>query len=74
MGGVLKWILFATACVISWGWALFEMLSVGWSPCEQAGSCAMEGIIVAIVLLLLPTQVAIAAYLRHREKEQDGLQ
>ncbi|HET9638262.1 MAG TPA: hypothetical protein VFP12_03565 [Allosphingosinicella sp.] len=73
MGRVLKWILFALACLVSWGWALFELLAMGWSPCEQAGSCQREGIVVAIVLLLLPTQVAVAAYMRHREKEQDGL-
>jgi Zn-dependent protease with chaperone function len=71
---MLKWTLFAVACAISWGWAIFELLSTGWSPCERAGTCGSEGIVVAIVLLLLPTQVAVAAYLRHREKEQDRVE
>lgn len=74
MNRPLKWIAFAALCLLLWGWALFELFAMGWSPCEQAGTCGREGIVVTIVFLLLPAQIAVAAYMRHREKEQDRLQ
>ena len=74
MDRVLKWVVFVAVCLISWVWASFELFAMGWSSCEQAGSCASESIVVAIVLLLLPAQIAAAAYMRHREKEEDRAQ
>ena len=67
----LKWILFGVLCLLSWICALFFLFITGWASCSVAGSCVTDRIVIAGIILLIPTQVAIAVYLRQTEKDAE---
>jgi len=66
-----KWIFFFVACVASWLLAAIFIFVSGSAPCEAADSCTRDRIIGIIILLMLPLQAAIAAYMRYKEKEEE---
>lgn len=68
MGRLLKWTLFGILCLLSWACAVFFLLITGWASCSVTGWCVVDRIVIIGILLLLPVQVAIAVYLRQREK------
>lgn len=68
MSRFLKWTVFGVLCLLSWVCAVFYLFITGWAPCSVTGRCFSEGIVIIAIILLLPAQVAVAAYLRQREK------
>ena len=72
MSRLLKWTIFGVLCLLSWACAVFFLLITGWAPCSVTGKCVSDGIVIIGIILLLPAQVAVAAYLRQREKDADG--
>lgn len=66
MPGSAAWTLYWLFVLISWTSAAFLLLTTGWSPCEEAGTCLTDGIGVSVILLLLPLQAVLAALLQSR--------
>lgn len=63
-----KWALFFTICAMMWICALAFIFLSGSTSCELAGSCVRDRIVSILILLMLPSQAAAAAYLRHNER------
>ena len=72
MNRLLKWSIFGVLCLLSWACAVFFLLITGWAPCSVTGWCVADRIVILGIILMLPAQVAIAAFLRQREKDADG--
>ena len=72
MNRLLKWTGFALLCLVSWAAAGLFLLTSGWASCTVTGWCAVDRIAFIVIVLLLPSEVATAAYMRHREKEREG--
>jgi hypothetical protein len=68
----MKWVAFGLFCLLSWVAAAFFLLISGWAPCTVTGWCIADRIVFVIILLLLPAEVAVAAYMRHRERVRNG--
>ena len=68
MSRLLKWATFGVLCLVTWVCAVFFLLTTGWASCSVTGACVVDRIAIIGIVLLLPTQVAIAVYLRQREK------
>ncbi|MBB5718718.1 hypothetical protein FHR23_001641 [Stakelama sediminis] len=68
MNRLLKWTIFGILCLLSWACAVFFLLTTGWASCSVTGHCVMDRLVIGGILLLLPAQVAVAVYLRQREK------
>lgn len=69
MSRLLKWITFGVFCLFSWVCAVFILFITGWASCSVTGSCVADRIAVIGIILMLPAQIAIAVYLRQREKD-----
>lgn len=69
MPRVLKWVLFLILCIFAWICAAFYLLTIGWASCEVTGRCVIDRIVIGVILLMLPAQVAIAAYMRSEERD-----
>jgi len=72
MNRLLKWTTFGVLCLLSWACAVFFLLITGWASCSVTGWCVADRIVIIGIILLLPAQVAVAAYLRQREKDAGG--
>jgi len=69
MRSAIKWAIFGFLCIVSWICAGLFLLTTGWASCSVTGWCITDRIVIAGILLLLPAQVAVAAYLRRGGKD-----
>lgn len=65
----LIWVAFAFFVAISWTLAFLFLFTGGGAPCGETRSCVSDQIGVVIVLLLLPFQVGLAAFIKNRLKD-----
>lgn len=68
----LIWIAFWTFVIISWAAAGFYFFIAGWNSCESTGSCSTDMAVGLLTLLLMPAQVLLAVWLKHRQNEERG--
>lgn len=71
MPRLMKWIMFFTACGVAWLLAFGFIFLSGSTACEVAATCTRDRVIGVMILLMLPAQAALAAYLRSRERDGD---
>jgi hypothetical protein len=64
------WLLYWSFVGLSWPAAALFLFTGGWSSCTDRGSCLSDGIWNIIILLLLPIQAALAAWLRSVYEER----
>ena len=62
----LIWIAFWAFVMVSWAAAGFYWFITGWTSCHSTGSCATDGVVGVLTLLLMPIQVLLAVWLRQR--------
>lgn len=62
----LIWVAFAFFVASSWVLAFLFLLIGGGAPCSETGSCGSDQFGVVIVLLLLPFQAGLAAFIKNR--------
>lgn len=63
-----KWLTFVLVCALCWLGAVTYLLTIGWASCDVTHHCGADSFVIGLIVLMLPVQVAIAAFLRHREK------
>jgi hypothetical protein len=64
-----KWTLFWLFVVVSWMAVVFYLFISGWSPCAVTGTCIADRVVAVLALLLMPAQVLLAVYLKHRRAD-----
>lgn len=62
------WTVFVLFVILSWALAALFLITGGWSPCSEAGTCASERIGAIVIVLLLPLQAGLAAFIWSRLK------
>lgn len=60
----LAWALFWCFVLLSWPLAILFAFTGGWSPCAEAGTCFSDRVGAITIVLLLPLQAALAAFLK----------
>lgn len=63
------WLLFWLFVIISWTAVGFYLLVSGWAPCAKSGTCVVDGFVMVLALLIMPTQVLLAVYLKQRRSD-----
>ena len=66
---MLKWLLFWLFVIVSWAAVAFYLFISGWARCNVTGTCIADGLVVGLALLLMPSQVLIAIYLKQRRAD-----
>jgi hypothetical protein len=66
----VAWLLYWLFVLVSWLAAGIFLFTIGWASCKQTGSCVGDQIRVWLIVLLLPAQGGIAAWLRARYDAQ----
>jgi hypothetical protein len=62
----LVWTIFGIFVILSWSSAILFLFIAGHSPCGEIGTCTSDRIVGIAILLLLPAQAGIAAWIRFR--------
>ena len=68
----LIWVAFWAFVIVSWAAVGFYWFIAGWSSCKGTGSCTTDGVIGVLTLILMPTQVMLAVWLKQRRIDQRG--
>ena len=62
----LAWVLFWLFVVLSWGTIFSYLFFAGWSSCDVRGACGLDRFVSVLLWTLMPAQIFLAAYLKHR--------
>ncbi|OYW45399.1 MAG: hypothetical protein B7Z08_09010 [Sphingomonadales bacterium 32-68-7] len=64
----LKWVVFALLCVLTVAGVGFYAMIAGTASCHEIGTCSQDRIVLLAGLLLIGGEIALAAWMRHRER------
>lgn len=63
------WLFYWLFVVVPWAAVGFYLFTSGWAACDVTGTCFADGAVAVFALLLMPSQVLLAVYLKQRRSD-----